>query len=162
MGIFDFGKPKWYKSLPKYFRPDESVIQVFENFRKRYSLDNNTFVKMISTTPWSVKKLQWYMLRKFRAEQPTWSEKEIWKSVLISRMNVKLMTVDYYPDFGTTPLSRVEVNNIINNAKSIIQNSEKFDDVIKYIVDIDVKENRFYDPTGVLNELNNLLENHCG
>lgn len=158
MGFFNFGKPKWYKTLPPYFQPDESMIQQIENFRKQYSIDHNTFAQMVAMTPWSVKKLQWFMLKKFRAEQPSWSEQEIWKSVIISRMNVKLMTVDYPPDYGSSPLSRNEINDIINQAATILKNFKSFDDVVKYLLDIDYKENRFYDPSGVLNELNRILD----
>lgn len=159
MGFLNFGKPNWYKTLPPYFQPDEGMIQTIENFRNQYSIDHNVFAQMVAMTPWSAKKLQWFMLKKFRAEQPNWSEKEIWKSVIISRMNVKLMTVDYPPDFGSSPLSRDEINNIINQVGTIVKDFKNFDDVVKYILDIDYKENRFYDPSGVLDELNRTLEN---
>jgi|SRR5690606_33082374 len=159
MGFFNFGKPQWYKNLPDYFKPEESRIQEIENFRASYGIDNNSFAMMISMTPWSAKKLQWFMLKKFKTEQPTWSEKEIWKSVIISRMNVKLMTVDYPPDIGSSPLSRDEINNIIERAGTIVKDFKNFDEVVKYILDIDYKENRFYDPSGVSNELNQILEN---
>ena len=159
MGFFNFGKPSWYKTLPPYFQPDESMIQSIENFRIQYSIDQNIFAQMVAMTPWSVKKLQWFMLKKFRAEQPSWSEKEIWKSVIISRMNVKLMTVDYPPDFGSSPLSRNEINNIMDQAGTIVKDYKSFDEVVRYLLDIDYKENRFYDPSGVLDELNRTLEN---
>lgn len=160
MGFFDFGKPKWYKTLPTYFQPDETLIQNVENFRIRFSLDHNIFAQMISMTPWSVKKLQMFMLNKFRGEQPSWPEKEIWKAVIISRMNVKLMTADYPPDYSSSPLSKSEINNIISQAGSIALSCKSFEEIVKYIIDIDIKENRFYDPSGVLDELNRILENN--
>ena len=158
MSFFNFGKPKWYKILPAYFQPDESKIQAIENFRIQFSLDHNIFAQMISMTPWSVKNLQWFMLKKFQAEQPNWSKKRLWKYVIISRMNVKLLTTDHPPDFGSSPLSREEINDIINQAEEIVEYFENFDDVVTYILDIDYKENRFYDPSGVLDELNKILE----
>jgi hypothetical protein len=158
MGFFSFGKPIWFKNLPDYFKPDESRIKEIENFRTNYGIDNDTFTAMISMTPWSVKKLQWFMLKKFKLEHPTWSEKEIWKSVIISRMNVKLMSVDYPPDFGSFPISKNEINEIKNQAGAIVKDFNNFDDVVKYILNIDYRENRFYDPSRVLDKLNGILD----
>jgi len=159
MSFIKFNKPMWFSILPEYFQPSKTNIQKIEFFRNKYSLQHDILAQMISMTPWSVKKLQWFMFKKFKAERPNWSAKKIWKSILISRMNVKLMTVDYTPDIGSTPLSRIEINNIINSAEVIVQDLKSFDDVVKYIIDIDNKENRFYDPSGLLADLNNILEN---
>jgi len=156
---FNFGKSRWYKILPTYFQPDESVIQEVENFRSRFSLEHDFLAQMISITPWSVKKLQWFMLKKIRTEQPTWPEKEIWKSVIISRMNVKLMTADFPPDIDSTPLSRAEINDIIKQATTIVKDFKSFVEVVNYLLEIDYKENRFYDPGRLLDDLNNILEN---
>ena len=159
MSLFNFGKPKWYKILPLYYRPDESIIQEIENFSNRFSFEPEQLSVMISMTPWGVKKLQWYMLRYYRAEQPSWPEKEIWKAVIISRMNAKLMTSDFPVDIGSSPLSVVEINDIISRAGEIVKNFNNFEEVVNYILEIDYKENRFYDPVGLMNELNNILEN---
>ena len=132
MDFFNFGKPRWFKDLPAYFQPDESRVQEIESFRASFGIDDNSFVMMISMSPWSVKKLQRFMLKKFRAEQPTCPEEEIWKAVIISRMNVKLMTVDYPPDFGSSPLSRNVINEIIEHAGEIVQSFKSFDDVIRH------------------------------
>ena len=158
MSLFNFGKPRLYKLLPTYFQPDENVIQEIENFRNRFSLQHEVFAQMISMSPWSVRKLQWFMLSKFKAEQQSWSEKEIWKSVIISRMNVKLMTADYPSDLGSSPLTRAEINDIVNRASIIVNDFKSFDEVANYLLEIDYKEDRFYDPSGLLDDLNNILE----
>ena len=159
MSIFDIGKPKWFKKLPNHFQPEESLIQEIENFRINFGFDHNSIATMISMSPWSVKKLQMFMYKKFKKEQPFWPEKEIWRYVLLSRMNIKLMTVDYPPDLGSNPLTRDEINSIVEKSEEIVQGFDSFDDLVNYILEIDYKENRFYDPSRILNELNNLLEN---
>lgn len=116
------------------------------------------FSMLISTTPWSVRKLQWFMLDKFKSERPDLAEKELWQFVIVSRMNVKLMTVDYPKDYGSSPLSKDEINCIVNNAKSIAEKYHNFDQVVDYLVELDYKENRFNDPSGILDRLNRLLE----
>lgn len=158
MSFFNFGKPKWYRMLPEHFQPNKYLIQEIENFRSRFSLDHDFLALLISMTPWSVKNLQWFMLNKFRIEQPHLSEKEIWKAVLISRMNVKLMTIDFPTDIGSTPLSKAEIDDIIEQAETIVENFNNFEEVVNYILEIDYKENRFYDPGGLLDDLNNILE----
>lgn len=159
MSIFGFGKPKWYKILPENFQPDENNIQEIENFRSELSIDHKVLTQMITMTPWAVEKLQWFMFKKFKAEEPRWSERKIWEAVIISRMNIKLMTADYTADSSSFPLTRSEINDIINRVESIVRDFNNFNDVVNYLVQIDRKENRFYDPSHLLEELNYILEN---
>jgi hypothetical protein len=73
-------------------------------------------------------------------------------------MNVKLMTQNTPPPFFAKPLSLEEINSIINNLDDIVYNFKNFDELIKYLIEIDRKEGWFTDPTGVSEELNELLD----
>lgn len=159
MSYFNFGKPKWYKLLPEHFQPTDNVTDRVEKLRLYYELDHDLIANLVVMTPWSVKKLQWYMLKKFNLESPHLSKKELWSAVIISRMNVKLMSLEMPIDEESTPLSRDEILKIIKNVQSVVKNFSKFDEVVDYIIDIDYKENRFFDNIGLLTELSNVLEN---
>lgn len=159
MSIFNFGKPKWFRKLPSYLSLQEADIPDLEIFKTRYSINDNTFAMMISMTPWSVKKLQLYTLDKFKRENPFLPQKELWKAVIQSKMNVKLLTLETPPPFFVKPLSRSEINLIINSLDEISTKFKSFDDVIRFLIEIDDREGWFTDPSGITEELNELLKN---
>lgn len=152
-----FGKPRWYNLLPPHLRPSEEKISKIEDFRKRNFLTDHLLFIAIGTSPWAVRKVQEFCLEQNRKIMPNVSEKELWKSVLFSRFQTKLATPsDYYPPWAT-PLSQEEILLRIDNISSIMANFKAFEDVVDYVLKMDEEEGAFSDPTGISNELNEIL-----
>ncbi len=161
MGIFGnllFFKPQWYKLLPDSVKPmDKGIIDRVEYFRKNHEFPHEAIFIGIIVSRWAVKRIQYYTLELIRKQMPNASENELWKQVLLSRFNVKLMSPEE-TDIFSKPLSQEEILSRIENIDNIISGFKSFDDVIAYIILMDEEENRFYDPSGIQDELNNLLE----
>lgn len=154
-------KPEWYRKLPNHLKPtNDELIQNIENFRKENYLADELIFIAICTTKWAVRKIQQYTLEKFREEFPDLSEKELWKSVVMSRLQTKL-SFDFIEETDpfAKPLSKQQIFSIIENLDKIISNFKTFEDVVEYIVSIEEMENRFHDITGMQAKLSKLLEN---
>ena len=158
MSSTNFDKPAWYDQLPHYYKPKQSKIGALEKLRISFGMDNNSFASLISIMPWGVRKLQLFMFEKFRGENPHLSQKDLWKAVIHSRMNVKKWALDIPPPPFARPLKLEEINSILNNLENIISDFNSFDDVIEYIIEIDRKEGWFWDSSRRSKELNALLE----
>lgn len=161
MGIFEnllFFKPQWYKLLPDSVKPiDKRKIKKIEDFRKRYRFTDEVMFMGIMVSRWAVKRIQKFCLEQLKRQMPDASEQELWKGVLLSRFNVKLVSPPETNPFAE-PLSQEEILSRIENIDNIVSGFKSFDDVIAYIILMDEEENRFYDPSGIQDELNNLLE----
>jgi len=154
-------EPEWYMKLPDHLKPkNDDAIRNIENFRKENYLTDELMFIAICTTKWAVRRIQQYTLEKFRKEFPDLSEKELWKSVIMSRLQTKL-NFDFIEETDpfVKPLSKQQIFSIIENLDKIISNFRSFEDVVEYIVSIDEMENRFYDITGMQAKLSKLLEN---
>ena len=151
-------KPQWYMMLPDDVKPiDENVIKKIEDFRKKYGAPDKMIFMGIMVSKWAVKRIQKYILKLIRKQIPNASEKELWKVVLLARLDTKLMSPPETDTFAK-PLSREEIVSREENIDNIVSDFESFDDVIDYIIQMDEEENRFYDPIGMQSELENLLE----
>lgn len=163
MGIFEnllFFKPQWYKLLPISIKPIEGeVIKRVEDFRKEHGFTDEIIFMGIMSSRWAVKRIQKYWLEDGKKLMPDASEQELWKGVLLSRFNVKL-SVPAPSELNpfAKPLSQKEILSRIENIDNIVSGFKSFDDVLNYIIAIDEEENWFYDPSGIQDELNNLLE----
>lgn len=154
-------KPEWYMKLPNHLKPtNDEVVQNIEKFRKENYLTDDLMFIAISTTKWAVRKIQQYTLGIFRKEFPDLSEKELWKSVIMSRLQAKL-SFDFVEETDpfAKPLSKEQIFSIIENLDKVISNFKTFEDVVEYIVSLEEKENRFHDIAGMQATLSKLLEN---
>lgn len=159
-----FNFPQWYKNLPDSVKPiDDKRINTIEDFRKKYGVylgkekSQEMIFMGIMVSKWAVKIIQQYTLELIRKQIPNAHEKELWKQVLIARLNTKLSTSGEKPDMFSRPLSETELLSRINNINEIVAKCESFNDVIDYIIAMDEQENRFYDPTGMQSELESIL-----
>lgn len=159
MSIFTSSKPEWFRQLPEYLQPHSSKIKEIENFKKCLGIDDFSLSMLISMTHWGVRRLQLFMLKKFRSESPTSNEKDLWKCVIISRMIAKSLNSDIPKPPYTNPLSQNEIDSIINNIDLIISQFNYFEEVVEYLIQIDEKEGWFNDPSGLNKDLNLILEN---
>ena len=165
-GMNIFPKPKWYGKLPASLKPiDDEILHEVENFRKENYLTDDLMFMAIGTTKWAVRKIQKYILEQSKETSPHLTEKELWKSVIYSRLQVKLNSCVMKKvglqesDPFVKPLSEQEIHALMENLDKIISKFKTFEDVIEYIICIDEKENRFHDISGMQANLENLLEN---
>jgi hypothetical protein len=154
-----FSKPQWYKMLPNSVKPiDEQTIERVEIFRNKYpGFTHERMFMAIMVSRWAVKRIQKYTVELIKSHLPTASERELWRRVLLARLAAKLNSPPETDPFAK-PLSKEEILSRIENMDNIVSNFKSFDDVVDYIIQIDEEENRFYDPTGMQSELDNLLE----
>lgn len=159
-----FFKPQWYRNLPDSVKPiDDKKINKIEDFRIKSEayLGKDKSQEMIfigiMVSKWAVKRIQQYTLELIRKQIPNAHQKELWKQVLLARLNVKLSTSSEKLDMFSRPLSETELLSRINNIDEIVVKCESFNDVMDYIITMDEHENRFYDPTGMQSELESIL-----
>lgn len=147
--------------LPKWARPiDGKIVDRIEKLKRRYNLTNQMVSTGIGITPWATRKLQYFCLEQNRRKYPNASEREIWTFVLASRFEVKLaslMSGAVNPPY-VEPLSEKELLARVGDMESIISNCDTFEDVVKYIIQMDTEEGQYTDPSGIGYELNDVLE----
>lgn len=149
MGFLD---PKWYKSLPDYIKPSRNLIEELEASRKQYSLDHEVFIRILMTMPWAVGKLQRYMYWHYKKVLAHLPEKEIWRSVILSRLDTKrkvYQTMSYDP--GTRPLTNMQIDHIVEKLDDKLNGFKNFEDVVEFIINIDKEEGQFDTPPIISN-----------
>ncbi|MCX5827123.1 MAG: formylglycine-generating enzyme family protein [Deltaproteobacteria bacterium] len=152
-------KPKWYSMLPEHLKSkNERIIESIESLRKKYELPHEMIYVGVAATPWAVRMAQEDCLRQYRSQMPNASEKELWENVLLSRMLIKKAAGDIPVGPWIHPLSGEEILSMIDNRGAICANFKTWGDVVEYIVSIERDEGTYLDPSGILNELNVLLE----
>jgi len=154
-----FFKPQWYKLLPDHFNPmNERILESIERLRKENGLTHEMISMGITLTPWAVRKLQEHCLAQGRKLMPFASERELWKRVLLSRLQAKLAHSDIPSAPWHNPLSKEDILSMMENINNICANFKSWHNVVEYIVSIDRDEGIFSDPSGIMDELNLLLE----
>ena len=153
-------QPKWYKELPTTVKPlDVDVIQKVRIWKQKNFFDDNAITMAIMTSRWAVRRIQYSILTKVKTEMKNASEREQWKAVLMSRLQVKLSTAEFEMDPQASPLSKSKIMGVIKNVDGIIGKMGNFDEVVDYIEAMDEEENRFHDVTGLQEELEEILAN---
>jgi len=137
--------PEWLIMIRDDFRPSLEQIKKLESLRKKYKIPHDALRWRILSSPAITRRLQWQILEEMRAKMPGTSEKELWKSVLISRLKAEVA-------------SGFESPNILKNVDEIINRAQSFDDVCNYIVGLDQKEPSSSDPLGIGKMIDEILE----
>ena len=158
-----FFKPQWYKVLPTHLTPNsDRTIENIENLRSKYGLNHDLIAMGIMQTPWAIRKAQEHCLKEGRELMPQASERELWKGVLASRLQTKLAFTESYSNTPNmplqNPLSSEEIISMMENIDSVCNKFQSWNDVVEHIISIDRDEGAFSDPSGIINELNFLLE----
>jgi hypothetical protein len=154
-----FFKPKWYNLLPERLKPKkENILEDIENLRKKYGFTHEVIYMYIILTPWAVRTIQKDCLEQGRRLMPNASEQELWKGVLLSRLQTKLAAnIPTAPWCNYNPLPKEDLLSMANNVDNICAKFKSWDDVVEYIVSMERDEGTFLDPSGILNELDLLL-----
>jgi len=150
-------EPQWYKMLPDHLKPPIDKIKKLENLRKIISLDTSDYIshliifKGIGQSRWEVIKTQEDILNKLRQRFPQYSEKELFKEVLLSRFRVKIA----FPTSGDP--SPEELKRRIENIDQVMISINTFQDLINYILEMDKDILKSFEYFTIQEEINQIL-----
>lgn len=147
-----FFKPQWYKLLPHRLKPkNKKILEKIENLRKKYELTHEMIFKGIMVTPWAVRTVQEDCLEQGRRIMPNASDKELWKGVLFSRLQPKL-------ELSDSPEESARILSIMEDIDKVCSGFESWQEVVEYIVSMERDEGTFNDQSGIMQEINLILE----
>jgi len=130
-------KPKLVKLLAPHLRPDKKRISELEMFRVQFGIPHNDLAMRIMSSPSTTRRVQKQCLEDFRNQNPEASEEELFRMVLISRIQVPL---NY--GVGKDQYYGVDVDQAMESINS-------FDELCDYIIALDEQEPAFPDPLGI-------------
>jgi hypothetical protein len=143
--------------LPHRLKPkNKKILEKIENLRKKYELTHEMMFERIMVTPWAVRTVQEDCLEQGRRIMPNASDNELWKGVLFSRLQTKVAA--NYDD----PEKSEHIFSLLEDIDNICSEFESWQEVVEYIVSMDRDEGLFTDPSGIMQEINLLLEPEQG
>jgi len=139
-------KPKWVES-PRLLnlRPDKKRIRELEKLRIKFGIPHDLFSMRVLGSPATTRKVQKQCLEGFRARDPGASEKELFRMVLISRIQAPAPESPGYS--GMTEEKIDEAMRSINS----------FDELCDYIIALDEQEPASPDPFGIGKRIDEIL-----
>jgi len=139
--------------LPPHLQPSSDKIKALEDLRRRFELPHEIMIQGIAVSKWAVIEAQKATLENFKkqASKGT-SERDLLKSVLLSRLRTKLM----FPP-GPFDQSPDEIQSLIGNIDAIMDNIRTFDELLDYVLKLDAGHFGF-DPSGIQAKVNAILE----
>jgi hypothetical protein len=141
--VFMLFKPKWVKLLPSNLRPDKKQVNKLENLRIKFGIPHDTLAMRILSSPATTRRVQNQCLENFRAKNPEVSEKELFRMVLVSR----IQTIE---SDGFCRMTNQEIDEVMKDINS-------FDELCDYIISIDEQEPVFPDPLGIGKQIDEIL-----
>jgi hypothetical protein len=155
--MFFFKGPAWYQALPPHLRPPKSKIKELEAFRRTLAVDDDdVFMVMLGGTKWAVIKAQELSRDQIRHDLPYYSEEELWRAVILTRLGAKLNLAATNLSLGIDSNESEAIIERMESMDEIMKGINCWDDVIKYVIEMD-KETLNYDPMGVKGELHRIL-----
>src|SRR2546423_2324897 len=152
-----FKTPAWYQALPPHLRPPKSKIRQLDSLRKSLEIpDHDIFVVMIGGTKWAVIKAQEFTREQLRRDLPHYSEEELWRAVIFTRLGAKANLEITNLSLGIDSGESDAVMEHLESIDEIMKGINSWTDVINYVLELD-KETLDRDPMGVKAELNRIL-----
>lgn len=142
--------PEWYMALPHHLKPPQSKVSALENLRKKLQLSDEAFMIGISISPWAVICTQETTLERFRRQFPEYSERDLWRAVILSRFEVKLKTPSLWDPPTEVILKKMGAMD------EIMKDIHSWQDTLDFILEME-KDSFSIDPTGIQNEINEVL-----
>lgn len=162
MGFFSSifnSQPEWYRALPSHVTfSNKTLVNDLEKLRNKLDFEHQMFAMMILLS-------KPVMIRNIRATYqdakkkfPGCSEQEYCAMVIADRISKKINA----HHISTSPyaLSLDELGFIIDSLEEITSNFESFEDAIKYLVDIEILEHRWDDPSGTMTRIQEIFSKH--
>lgn len=126
-----FFRPKWYMKLPLHLKPEDDKVKDLEALRIELCFSDDVFTMGIANSRWSVIQAQKAILEKLKDAMPSATEKELWRGVLFSRLEVKLKIPSHHDLPADIILHKMETMD------EIMVNINSFDNLIQYIIEMD-------------------------
>lgn len=128
-----FFKSKWYRILPYHLKPKATKIKKLEALRVELGFSHSLFMAGIANSRWAVIRVQEATLKNLKRNMPNATDKELWKGVLFTRLEVKLKTPSPYDPSPDVILHKMEtIENIIVDINS-------FAELVDYILQMEEK-----------------------
>lgn len=147
-----FFTPKWHRMLPPHLKVPSEKIDDLELLRKELDLPHEWFMRGIIVSPWAVIKNQEAVLEQNRRAAPNATEKELWRLVILSRLHAILANSGPFDPSREKMLQRVE------NLDDVANEIHSWDDVIKYVFELDKEAGMEAEGSVVQEEINRVLE----
>jgi len=138
-------KPKWAESLSSDLRPDKKRIREIEKLRIKFGIAHELFSMRVLGSPATTRKVQKHCLGDFRVSNPGASEKELFRMILISRIQA--------PPLESPGYSGMTEEKIDEAMRSI----SSFDELCDYIIALDEQEPPSPDPFGIGKRIDEIL-----
>ena len=135
-------KPQWVELLPPYLRPDGKRISKLEKLRVEFNIPHGLLAMRVMSSPTTTRRVQKQSLENFRMQNPEMSEKDLFRMVLISRIQAP-------PIYGPG-MTKQQINQAMENINS-------FDDLCGYIIAMDEQESSFPDSLGTGKRIDEIL-----
>ncbi|HSP62864.1 MAG TPA: hypothetical protein VLQ90_07785 [Pyrinomonadaceae bacterium] len=119
--------------------------------------DHEVLAMMICCTKWAAVKAQEFARDQLRRDLPQYSERELWRAVIVTRLGAKLQLEMTKMNFEIEMDSVTEdLSERMESMDEIMAGINSWDDVVNYVLEMD-KESFENDPMGVKGELNRIL-----
>ncbi|HMG75878.1 MAG TPA: hypothetical protein VK582_20425 [Pyrinomonadaceae bacterium] len=152
-----FKSPAWYRALPPHLRPPKSKVKRLDEFRRSLEVDDDdVFMVLIGGTKWAVIKAQETTRDQLRRDLPHYSEEELWRAVIFTRLGAKMNLELTNLNLGIDNDESDAIMEKMESIDEIMKEINSWDDVINCVLDMD-KESLDRDPMGVKGELNRIL-----
>jgi hypothetical protein len=152
-----FKSPAWYRALPPHLRPPKSKIKQLDAFRRSLEVDDDdVFMVLIGGSEWAVIKAQELTRDQLQHDLPHYSEKELWRAVIVCRLGAKLNLEATNLSFGIESDGSEAVMERMESMDEVMKEINSWDDVVNYILEMD-KSSLRHDPMGVKAKLNKIL-----
>jgi len=138
-------KPKWVELLPSHLRPDGKRIRELEKLRTKFTIPHDLFSLRILSSSVTTRRVQKQCLEDFRIRNPEVSERELFRMVLISRIQAPAPESPGYS--GMTEEKIDEVMRSINS----------FDELCSYIIALDEQEPSLPDSLDIGKRMDEIL-----
>jgi hypothetical protein len=152
-----FKSPAWYRALPPHLRPPKNKLKRLDEFRRRLEVDDDhVFMVMIGGTRWAVIKAQEFTRDQLRHDFPHYSEQELWRAVIVTRLGAKMNLEMTNLSLGIDSKRSEALMEKMESMDEVMKLINSWNDVVDYVIEMD-KESLDHDPMGVKAELDRIL-----
>ena len=152
-----FKSPAWYRALPPHLRPPKNKVKRLDEFRRSLEVDDDdVFMVLIGGTKWAVIKAQETTRDQLRRDLPHYSEEELWRAVIFTRLGAKMNLELTNLSLGIDTDKSAAVMEKMESMDEVMNGINSWNGVVDYVIEMD-KETLDRDPMGVKAELNRIL-----
>jgi len=127
---------------------NRALVADLERFRKELGLDDEVFNMVLLQSKTAVLCTLREAYRDAQQQLPDRPQQDYFAMVIGDRITKKIMTHDV--NTSPTALSKQKLEGIVDDLEAIASRCSTFDDVIRFLMDIENREQNFDDPFGFI------------